>query len=419
MILFLIATPSATLAGPQQSDVKGDATSKDTVANTGLKVTWQDIIKLVDTHPQIGASQDEIAASRAAVDAAGAVPNPSLEAATAYGKAIDNSASKMEWGLGLSIPLGWIAKRSARIEAANAEVQAMDAEAKVLRLEVLLQLRVLFWTLVYEQERVAVLGELNNQIAALTTTVMRRVEKGEVRPVEATRVEVEAEMVASELEVAGLTLKARRLELATWLGIPKDKQLTAVADLNQLPEPITQERAIKTALQHSRMDAAKARIQMLAANTTVERKERVPSFDFEIFTDHELDRSAYGVGLAIELPLWNWNTGNIQRSEHMLSAEKNKLKAEGLEIETLAIEAQSKCEAGVTLATHYRNRILPRAESAAQIIERTYELGEATLLDVIDARRTLLDTKRQFLDTLAQAQIDCSRLNALIGENLP
>ncbi len=52
-------------------------------------------------------------------------------------------------------------------------------------------------------------------------------------------------------------------------------------------------------------------------------------------------------------------------------------------------------------------------------MERTYQLGEASLLEVIDARRTLLDTRRQLLGALAQAQIDCSRLGALVGEELP
>jgi cobalt-zinc-cadmium efflux system outer membrane protein len=48
-----------------------------------------------------------------------------------------------------------------------------------------------------------------------------------------------------------------------------------------------------------------------------------------------------------------------------------------------------------------------------------YLLGEASLLEVIDARRTLLDARRSYLGTIAQAQIDCSRLRALVGKELP
>jgi cobalt-zinc-cadmium efflux system outer membrane protein len=50
-------------------------------------------------------------------------------------------------------------------------------------------------------------------------------------------------------------------------------------------------------------------------------------------------------------------------------------------------------------------------------MERTYQLGEASLLEVIDARRTILEARRLALDALARAQIDCSRLTVLIGED--
>ena len=392
------------------------AVPPDATANPKIEITWQDVVKLVDDHPQIGAGRHETAAAHAAVDAARAAPNPSVEARAAYGKPTDNSASGIEWGLALSIPLGWIAQRNSRMDAAHAQVNVADAQTEALRRGVLLQLRVLFWTLVYSQERVAALGDLDGQMATLSATVRRRVEEGEVRPVEATRVEVEAEKISGELEVAELAMIASRAALATWLGSDDGERLVAVADLTQLPGPVTMELARKRAAKHPTLDAARARVNALEANVTVERRARVPSFAVEVFTDHGLDRRAYGAGLAIELPLWNWNTGNIQRSQRMLAAQKNKLESERIDLEIRAIEAQSQCQAGTMLATRYNKRILPRAESAARVIERTYQLGEATLLEVIDARRTLLETRGQFLSTLAQAQIDCSRLRAIAGE---
>lgn len=398
MILLLIAVPQNSTANPE------------------IEITWQDIVKLVDNHPQIGVGRHKIAAAHAAVEAAGAAPNPSLEATAAYAQAADNSASRVEWGLALSIPLGWIAQRSFKLGAAHAEADVADAQARALRRGVLLQLRILFWTLVCEQERVAALGELNGQMSTLSTTVRRRVEEGEARPVEATRVEVEAEKIIGELEAARLSMIASRSQLTTWLGADNAERLVAVADLTQLQSPLTMELAQKGAADHPKLDAARARVRALEANVTVERRTRIPSFAVEVFTDHELDRRAYGGGLAIELPLWNWNTGNIQRSEHLLAAEKNKLESERIELEIRAIEAQSQCAAGMMLATRYNERILPRAESAAQVIERTYQLGEATLLEVIDARRTLLETKGQFLSTFAQAQVSCSRLRAIAVE---
>jgi cobalt-zinc-cadmium efflux system outer membrane protein len=417
LVLAITAVPISGLAAPAE---KEDARPVDRAEGTEVRVTWQDIERLVDEHPRVAAGRQRHAAARAAVDAAGAVPNPSLEGTTAYGQARDGSASRVEWGLELSIPLSWIAGRRAKKKAASAEARVVDAQSMALRRDVLLQLRTLFWSLVYEQERVSALAELSQQTSVLAETVNRRVEKGESRPVEATRVEVEAEKIAGDLSVARSSLDVRRAQLGLWLGVPRDKKLTAVADLEKLPHPITEPRArelVRTG--HPTVVVAEARVQALEANLSVERRARVPASSIQAFTDHELDRSAYGVGLAIDLPLWNWNKGGIRRAESALAAGRVELRAERIELESAAVEAVAGCQAGIELATRYRDRIQPGATSAAETIERTYELGEATLLEVLDARRMLLETRTQTLSVLASAQTDCGRLAALVGEELP
>jgi len=419
MLFVAGAVPVPGFADPIQP---AGISSPSTLSASGgiIRLRWSDIIKLVDKHPRMAAYQYKIKASRAAVDAAGAVPNPSLTATAAYGRAIDDSVSRIEWGLGLTIPLGWVVQRGAMMDAAGAKANVTDAEAKAQRRDLLLKLRVLFWNLVYEQERVATLEEQRKQVEALASTVRRRVEKGEVRPVEAERVDVEAEKIAGRLGVARAALVARCASLASWMGVRFRQRIVAMGNLTAFPHPIPADRARKRA----RMDnpavlVAEAIVQANKSRVASVRRTRVPSFALEAFTDHELDRRAYGIGLSIDLPVWNWRTGIIRQAENTLVAERKQLEAERRRLETAAVEAQVKCKAGVALSTRYRDRILPKAIGAVRMIERTYQLGDATLLEVIDARRTLIGTKLQFLDTLIKARGDCSRLEALTGEESP
>ena len=415
----VMAAPVVGLAAQDAPPAETDATFADPVLTSEIRITWSQIVKVVDAHPQITAGQHEIAAARAAVDAAGVVPNPSLELSGAYGQANDNSISRMEWGLGLSIPLGWIAMRGAQIDAAGAEAKVADARARGLRRDILLQLRLQFWNLVYAQARVEALEELHEQTRALVTTVKRRVDQGEVRPVEATRVEVEAEKMTGELETARSTLTARRAQLAMWLRDRAPGRLVAVGDLTALPVAMTAQRArARARAEHPVVLAAVARVEASAAKVSVEQRARMPAVEVGAFTDHELDRRAYGLGVSVELPVWNWNQAHIQQAEATLAADRQRLEAKRIELEAAAIEAQSACQAGVTRATRYQDRALPKAVSATRTIERTYQLGEATLLEVIDARRTLLETRRQSLEAWVRAQVDCSRLSALTGEDL-
>lgn len=404
------------MAGPGQPDSVPPAEIADGSSAT-VNLTWPDVVRLVDQHPRLSAGKFQVDAARDGVDAAGAVPNPTLEGNVGQGVARTGGASRVEWGLAVTIPLGWIAQRGSRISAAEAEVDVALAETKALRRDVLLQLRTLFWNLAYEQARVASLEALEAQTLALVETVRKRVEKGEVRPVEATRVEIELEKVTSELEAARVSLKARRAELALWLGVPAGQTLVLTADLDSLPVALDRDAALsKARIAHPSLAVARARTRFFEAELDTEKLARVPAFGLTGFTSYELDRRAYGVGLTVDLPLWNWNSGRIAQAEARLAASRKQAEATGLELQASVVDAQAACQASVATATRFRNNVVPRSETAASTMEKTYQLGEASLLEVIDARRTLLDSRRLYLSALAQAQIDCSRLGALVGE---
>lgn len=324
---------------------------------------------------------------------------------------------RKKWGLALTMPLGWISQRRARMNVAQAEVDVAEAESAALRRDVLVQLRMLYWDLAYQQARVDSLEALEAQTRTLVRTVEQRVEKGEARPVEATRVQIELERVTGELEAARLAVPARQAELALWLRIPPGKTLFAQADLDALPAAMALDVALARARAiHPARAVASARTRALQADVRAEKSVRVPAFSVTGFTAYELDRRGYGVGLAVDVPLWNWNSGRIAQAEARVAAARKEAEATSLEVDASVIEAEAACRSSLSTTIRFRDNMVPRSEAAATTIEKTYQLGEASLLEVIDARRTLLDSRSLYLRALAQAQIDCSRLGALVGE---
>jgi len=385
-----------------------------------VKVTWPDIVGLVDRHPGLAAGAFQVDAARAAVHTAGALPNPTLEATGGRGLARVGDDSRGEWGLALSMPLGWIAQRESKIEAAQAAADVAVAEQSALRRDVLLQLRTMFWNLADAQARVAWLDMLEVQTSTLVRTVKRRVDKGEARPVEATRVEIELEKVDGELEAATTSLSTRQAEFGLWIGAPAGKTIVAVADLDALPIAPDRETALaKARATHPALALARAETRSLEADVSTEKMARVPAFSITGFTASELDRQAYGVVVGVDVPIWNWNSGRIAQAEAELAAGRRRAAATALEVDATVIDAQAACRASLATATRQKDRVVPLSTAAASTMERTYQLGEASLIELIDARRTLLDSLRLYSSSLAQAHIDCSRLGALIGEELP
>ncbi|MBN1610199.1 MAG: TolC family protein [Polyangiaceae bacterium] len=381
-----------------------------------VQVTWQDILRLADQDPRLVAGRQEVDVARGAARAARAMQNPMLEASLGRARARSSGASRTEWGLALTVPLGWIATREAKAGAAAANVDAAAADARALRREVLLELQILFWRLAYEQARLAMLEELRAQTFEWAQTVQRRVQAGDARPVESTRVEIELAKVSGELSAAHTALGARQAELGLWLRVPKGKTLAVNAQLFTLPRPLGRESAVARArATHPGLVAANARTRSLSAELEGERRARIPTFSLKAFTTQELDRRAYGVGLGVELPVFNLNAGGIAQAEAKWAASRGKAEAQAAELEAHVIQAEAACRSSLMTATQIEADVLPRSKSAASVMEKAYLLGDATLLEVIEARRTLLESRSLFLDALARAHVECSRLGALVG----
>jgi cobalt-zinc-cadmium efflux system outer membrane protein len=383
-------------------------------------VTWPDVVRLVEEHPRLAAGKFLVDAARGGIQAARAVPNPTLEGTVGQGFARTGPGSRFEWSVALNLPLGWIAQRGSTIAAAEAEVNVAESERKALRRDVLVQLSTLFWNLSYEQERVRSLESLQADTGELVQTVRRRVEKGEIRPVDTIRVEIELEKVTSEVEAARASLTARQHEVGVWLGAPKGVSIAAEVGTEELPATISLDDALARARSsHPAVEAARARTRSLAAAVDVEKRARVPAVSATGFAGFEFDRRTFGVGLSVGLPLWNWNSGRIAQAEARLAAGRMAADATARELETRVIEAEAACRASAATAARFRQNILPRSEASAKIMERTYQLGEAGLLELIDARRTLLEARRLYLSARSQAQIDCNRLGAMVGKDSP
>ena len=385
-----------------------------------VKLRWGDLVTLVEDHPSIKAATHRVEAASNGMKASGQVPNPELMTSFAYAEARDSDNTAMEWSLSLSIPFHWTVSRGAAIRSGEAHLAITEAERNALRCSILLSLGDLFWQLVYEQERLLALKALEEQTFALARIVRKRIENGEARPVEETKLDLEREQLAHELDTARWATTASRQKMSLWLNPKTDIELEAIADLTALPTPIDNHQARKLALtSHPNLSIARARTAVSTAELELEKRNRFPSFSVEAFTDHELDRRAYGGGITMDFPVFNWRRHSIRKRENNVAAEKLQYLSDSMEVEFTIIETHASCQSGRQVAQRYKEKILPLARSSAATIQRTYELGEATLLEVVDARRVLLEMQMEYLSTLAQTQTVCHHLSILVGEELP
>lgn len=392
----------------------GAPTLAQEVSSTTAPLRWADVSAAIGRDPRVASSRSRILSAEGGLTAARTPPNPQLEATAGRAEARDGTARRDEWGLALTLPLDWLAKRGPEVDAARAAVDEAAEEARALRAEVTAELWRLYVVAAYSQAELDSLDATEQQVDALARLVRRRVEAGEGRPVEIPRVELELERVRNQVAAARAARDGALGQLGAWLSVPIQRV--------ELPPPLPPPGEGGPALdlsRHPRVRAALARAEAARADASAARRSRVPGLSVGGFYTSELDRQAVGGRVGIELPLWDWKSGRVRKAEAAASAEASRADAEGRALAAAHAEAVATCTSARAIADRQKTSILPRAEASAHTLERTFQLGEAGILDVIDSRRVLLEARREYLSSARDRDVDCGALVLLSGQELP
>ena len=128
----------------------------------------------------------------------------------------------------------------------------------------------------------------------------------------------------------------------------------------------------------------------------------------------------YTAGLAMPLPIFFWQhtKGDFAETKHReleLAATLRDVRAAvGQDVRA----AFAAADAAVRQATFIRDQLLPSAREAYRVATVSYGLGGLSALDVLDARRVLLDAERQYANALAAANSTLSDLERAAGAPL-
>jgi cobalt-zinc-cadmium efflux system outer membrane protein len=386
-------------------------------ADPASPLRWRDVAALLATSPVVREAEARAAAAAGATEAATAAPNPSVTVTGADAEARVGTARRREWGVAVEVPLEYLATRGARVEAGRAAERAAAADVDATRVHVRRSVRREFVALAHALAQLDGQLLLEEQLGQIAGLVRRRAERGDARPTEVPRIEIELERLGATIGRARALVEAQRARLATTLGVPVAR---VEADLERpFAVPPLAELELRLGEGAPGVAAARARVAAASEELSAERRERVPKLALGAGHVEELDRRATSLSATVSFPLWNWNGGRIRQSEANVVAERARLDALAREVRGAASDAWHACTAGQASAAHFREQVLPRAESAARTTRRAYELGESGLLDVLDTRRVLLDTRREYLDLLLDMQNACGDLAALAGLELP
>jgi len=364
-------------------------------------------------NPALSAAGRERDAQEGAVLQAGLRPNPSLDL-----NVLDTRRATRETVVQLSQPIELGDKRLLRVTAAATARDGAAAEHEAAWLDLRAGVTRAFYDLLLAQERVALAGDSVANARRAAGAAAKRVLAGKISPVEETRARVAEAAIRLELAQARSDLATARLRLASFWGDGAARFAAVAGSLDALPAApamhLLQARlASSPALLRARIELAHR--QALA---DVERSKRIPDIAFTvgIKRSEELGRNQAIVGLTMPLPLFDRNQGNVLDALRRTDKARDALSATQLDLNAELVQAHATLETAREQASTLRDEILPGAQGAFEAASTGFEYGKFSFLDVLDAQRTLLHTRAQYLRALGDAHRAAADIARLVGD---
>jgi cobalt-zinc-cadmium efflux system outer membrane protein len=121
---------------------------------------------------------------------------------------------------------------------------------------------------------------------------------------------------------------------------------------------------------------------------------------------------------GIPLPLFNRNQGGIHQAEVSLQAAEADLDKTVNRVENEVEVAYLNLLQSRRLVEAYFGEVLEDARSTFSIVERAYERGGATILDLLDAARTSRTIQQNYIEALFNYQHHLFQLESSVGQEI-
>lgn len=368
----------------------------------------------LDSNPEISSARRELEATEGARVQAGVFQNPTLNVNV---EDVRRNTRTTTVQLSQTLELG--GKRGARVEAAERAIEIARAQLEGKRSDIRANVTAAFFATLIAQDRVR-LAQASLELAKTgSETAGKRVTAGKISPVEETKAKVAEANVRLELVQARGELQTNLLQLRALLG-PAATVSTVDGNALSIPKQQAAETIEVRLMESPTMREARLQVRRFSALANLEMAKRVPDLTVSAGTMRARDEQGVGsnklvVGISVPLPIFDTNRGNL--TEALRRFDKAEDDARALELRLRADVGAARQRYVTTLAEveALQADILPGAQSAFDAATKGFELGKFSYLDALDAQRTLLQARSQYLRSLSDLHRSITDLDRLLG----
>jgi outer membrane protein, heavy metal efflux system len=399
------------------------------VVATGPSLRLEDLERMaLQNNPTVGQAEAAIRAAEGRRVQAGLMPNPIIGyageelSARAFGQKSEHYIFAEQ-----EVPLGGKLKKSGAIFAQERAQAQADAAAQ--RQRVLNAVR----TLYYEALGAQLLVEVRDDLAKLASEAVEVT--GELfntgaadRP-DVLAIQVEARRARLDLVMAENERYQIWRQIGAVVGDPFLKPALLVGDLEQGLPALEQDRLLATLLRESpEVKRAQAGIERARAALVRAKAEPKPNLFLrggigystellETIPPQPLGRKSGPEGfveVGLRIPLFNRNQGAIAAASAELEFAEREARRVDLMLRARTAEAFRVYLNALSVATEYREQVVPRARQAYELYLASFRQMAAAYPQALIAQRTFFQTQAEYVRALVDVWRNATQLQGFM-----
>ncbi len=375
-------------------------------------------------NPAIDAARAQVEQARARVSEAKALPDPSFVGTVEQEQGFfsPGTGDTRDYGLGFTLPFPTKLRLAGRVATAN--LRAAEFTLAQLRNQTAAQTAQAYDGLLVAERHRQDLTDGKALSEDFLKKTEARYQAGTVAKLDVVKAKVDVAQAANDLIANERAIATARAALNRLLGRAPGAPIEAADDLADVPPPFPDVESLAALAASSRPEMRSALVQREGARdaTRLAQKYWLPDLNLVLSRNYTAGSPpAYSSAFSFNLPLFFWqhNDGPIAEARHREAELEATSRDTAAQVELDLRSSHAAADTARRQALFVRDELLPEAQEAYRIASVSYALGGASALELLDAKRTLLDAKSQYTDALGAASDARADLERAVGAPLP
>lgn len=390
------------------------------------------IARALAQEPLVRAARADVEGSRGRLQQAGLWANPTLS----FERRIEPAGTDTQTAAGFQWPLE-LFRRSARVRTARSELEAAQFAARDRERLLAADVRMEYGAAAAAAREVTVAAEIVATSQKQLELIRARVDLGSTPPLERDLMDVEVRRFQTDELLAAGRAEAALVRLKRLLGMPPSEPLMLQQSIESLLEPSAPSTLVGDGAISTRPDVLEAGARVAAAEARIDQAHREGRVDLSVNgvfmrMDAGFPQQGFGQNGALErvrgrfnyaaagamlmVPLFNRNQGQVAAAESERAAAEWRHDAAALTAQAEVAAARARDRQARRAVALFAGDIRDLARRNLDVVRETFQLGRATVFDVLAEQRRYLDIERAYTDALREAWVARAALQAALGE---